>query len=116
MAPSAVIKTCCQWCSACVTTHERYPQCPKALESAEWNTSSHQIGPPTEQTITLHDETEEKQERCIRHFDEFLSSKLFPTARLFLVRFVPLPCTAKSTKRPHTIMLTSAIRPTRNMP
>ena len=85
-------------------------QCSKALESAEWNT------PPTEQTITLHDETEEKQERCIRHFDEFLSPKLFPTARLFLVRYVPLPCTAKSTKRPHTIMLTSAIRPTRNMP
>ena len=117
MAPSAVIKTCCQWCSACVTTLEASSaQCSKALESAEWNTSSHQIGPPTEQTITLHDETEEKQERCIRHFDEFLSPKLFPKARLFLVRYVPLPCTAKSAKRPQTIMLSGAIRPTCNMP
>ena len=46
----------------------------------------------------------------------FCHPKLFPTARFVLVRFVPLPCTAKSAKRPQTIMLTSAIRPTRNMP
>ena len=102
--------------SMCNNSQASSAQCSKALQSAEWNTSSHQIGPPTEQTITLHDETEKKQELHIRHLDIFSSAKLFPKARLFLVRYVPLPCTAKSAKRPQTIMLTGAIRPTRNMP
>ena len=36
--------------------------------------------------------------------------------RALMVRYVPLPCTAKSAKRPQTIILTCAFRPTCNMP
>ena len=99
LSPSAVIKKCCQWCSACVTTLGALSaQCPKALESAEWNTSPHQIGPPTEQTITLHEEKEKKQELCIRLFDEFLLvAKTVCETRD--VRYAPLPWTSKSVKR-----------------
>ena len=71
LAPSAVIKKSCQWCSACVTTLQRYPHGARKHSSLP-NGTHPRTRLVHRHIITLHEEKEKKQELCIRLCDEFL--------------------------------------------
>ena len=93
LSPSAVIKKCCQWCSACVTTLEELSaQCPKALESAEWNTSSHQIGRPTKRP-SLSMKKKKRNKNCVSDSltSFFLSPTLFAKRKMYGMHRCPGP-------------------------